>query len=161
MGMYRQIAEEEFDYKISPEQLGLALPIYVAETDEIARKEARPHIEAFFNKFLRMSNEMLMPPGYTSISSLKAIRIAQRELLMGGHTMEKVDELGMFIVGSADTVRSRLEDFRQRLGLGQLCAILQFGTLPHEQTKKNLELFASEVMPHFRETPADAKAVAS
>ena len=160
MGMYRQFAEAEHGYKVSPEQLGLALPIYVAETNEIARKEAKPHIEAFFNKFLRIPNEMLMPPGYTSISSLKAIGIAQRELLMGGHTMDRLDELGMFVVGSAATVRERLAEFEERLGFGQLCAILQFGTQPHEQTKKNLELFANEVMPYFRETSAGAEAAA-
>lgn len=160
MGMYRQIAADEFGYEASPEQLGLALPIYVAETDEIARKEAKPHIEAFFNKFLRMSNEMLMPPGYTSISSLKSIRLAKREMLMGGKTLDRVDELGMFIVGSPNTVRQRLEDYSARAGFGQVCSILQFGTLPAELTKKNLELFASDVMPHLRDTAPVAEVAA-
>ena len=126
------------------------MPIYVGETGEIAAKEAKPHIEAFFNKFLRIPNELLLPPGYTSISSLKAIRLAKRELLGGGKEMERMNEIGMFIYGSAATVRARLEEFQDRIGLGQLCTILQFGTLPHELTKKNMELFATEVMPHFR-----------
>ena len=63
--------------------------------------------------------------------------------------MERMNELGMFICGSADTVRSRLEEFQDQVGLGHMCTILQFGTLTHELTKKNMELFASEVMPHF------------
>lgn len=160
MGMYRQIASEEFGYDATPDQLGLALPIYVAETDEIARKEAKPHIEAFFNKFLRMSNEMLMPPGYTSISSLKSIRIAKREMLMGGKSMERVDETGMFIVGSPDTVRQRLADYSGRAGFGQVCSILQFGTLPADLTRKNMELFAKEVMPHLQDAPVTAQTAA-
>ena len=41
------------------------------------------------------------------------------------------------------------DEFQDRVGLGHMCTILQFGTLPHELTKKNMELFASEVMPHF------------
>jgi alkanesulfonate monooxygenase SsuD/methylene tetrahydromethanopterin reductase-like flavin-dependent oxidoreductase (luciferase family) len=81
---------------------------------------------------------------------LKAIRLAKRELLGGGKEMERMNEIGMFIYGSAATVRARLEEFQDRIGLGQLCTILQFGTLPHELTKKNMELFATEVMPHFR-----------
>ena len=149
MSMYRRICEEEYGYKAEDRQLGLAVPIYVGETDEIAAKEARPHIEAFFNKFLRIPNELLLPPGYATIKSLKAIALAKREMLGGGKTMERMNDLGMFICGSADTVRSRLEEFQDRVGLGHMCTILQFGTLPHELTKKNMELFASEVMPHF------------
>ena len=128
----------------------LALPIYVAETDEIAAKEARPHIEAFFNKFLRIPNELLLPPGYTSISSMKSIALAKREMLGGGKEMDRMNDLGMFIHGSTATVRARLEEFQDRIGIGHLCTILQFGTLSHDLTKKNMELFATEVMPHFR-----------
>lgn len=156
MEKYRECANE-YGYSASSKKLGMALPVYVAETDEIARREAKPHIEAFFNKFLRMTNEMLLPPGYTSISSLKTLLITSRETLMGGHSLEKVDKLGMFIVGSPETVRKRLAEFEQRLGIGQLCAILQFAGLPHEQTKRNLELFAKEIMPYFREDESARK----
>ncbi|MBD2719327.1 LLM class flavin-dependent oxidoreductase [Synechococcus sp. FACHB-909] len=149
MDTYRNCAEE-YGYTASSDQLGMALPIYVAETDAIARREAKPHIEAFFNKFLRMTNEMLLPPGYTSVSSLKTLLITSRETLMANHSLEAVDKLGMFLVGSPETVRQRLAEFEQRLGIGHLCAIMQFGSLPHAQTKRNLELFAEEVMPHFR-----------
>ena len=65
--------------------------------------------------------------------------------------MERMNDLGMFICGSVDTVKSRLEEFHDRIGLGQVCTILQFGTLPHELTRKNMELFASEVLPHFKD----------
>ena len=41
--------------------------MYVAETDEQARDELRPHIEDFFNRFLRYPLEARLPPGYTSI----------------------------------------------------------------------------------------------
>lgn len=156
MEQYRQCAIEQ-GYSAGSEQLGMALPIYVAETDEIARREAKPHIEAFFNKFLRMTNEMLLPPGYTSISSLKTLLITSRETLMGNQSLETVDRLGLFLVGSPETVRKRLAEFEQRLGIGQICAILQFGSQPPEQTKRNLQLFAEEVMPHFRKDSVATK----
>ncbi len=40
-------------------------------------------------------------------------------------------------------------------GIGFIVATLKFGTLPPNLTIKNLELFANEVIPHFRaEVPA-------
>src|SRR5467141_3845800 len=62
MALYREEAERA-GYQASPDQLGWSVQIYVAESDAIALREARPHIEAFVNKFLRMPTEMLLPPG--------------------------------------------------------------------------------------------------
>ena len=60
-------------YEATDSQVGWAAPIYVGETDEKAIEEARPHMEAFFNKFLRMTPEMLLPPGYLSLRSYKNV----------------------------------------------------------------------------------------
>ena len=54
---------EVYGYECSPGQLGWALPIYVAETDEIANREAANHIEVFFNKFIASPAEYKLPPG--------------------------------------------------------------------------------------------------
>ena len=35
-------------------------------------------------------------------------------------------------------------------GANNLVTMLQFGTLSDELTKRNMEMFASEVMPHLR-----------
>jgi hypothetical protein len=35
---------------------------------------------------------------------------------------------------------------------------MQFGTLPHELVKKSTELFAKEVIPHFRSKAGKADA---
>ena len=148
--MYRDVAAEEWGYEASGKQLGWAVPIYVAESDEIAQKEARPHIEAFYNKFLRMTNEMLLPPGYTTISSMKKIAEAKREMLSGGREMKRLMETRMFICGSPNTVREILEECQEKTHLEHLVCTLQFGTLPHSLTVKNLEMFATEVAPHFR-----------
>jgi hypothetical protein len=45
---------------------------------------------------------------------------------------------------------------QQDLGVGNLIAMLQFGTLPADLTEKNLRLFASEVMPFLRDIGNDA-----
>ena len=67
MALYREQAHR-YGYTATPEQLGWAVPIYVADSDQAAYREARPHIENFFNKFARMPQEMLLPPGYLSLT---------------------------------------------------------------------------------------------
>ena len=69
MTMYRETAQH-YGYQATAEQVGWAVPTYCAETDEIARREAKPHIESLFNKLLRMPQEMLLPPGYLSLASM-------------------------------------------------------------------------------------------
>ena len=62
-----------YGYECPPEQLGWAMPAYVAETDEIARKEAGAHIESLFNKFIASPTQYKLPPGYSSLASFKAV----------------------------------------------------------------------------------------
>ena len=149
MGLYRQKAEE-YGYEATEEQLGWSIPTYCAETDEIAVKEARPHIETFLNKFLRMPVEMLLPPGYLSLKSMMGVMGAKREIGSGTLTIEEVMQKGMFLCGSAATLREKLEQYQKEIGFGYLLPTMQFGTLPHELTKKSTEIFAKEVIPYFR-----------
>ena len=149
MAMYRDTAQG-YGYTATSEQVGWSIPAYVAETDAIAYREAEPHIEFFLNKLLRMTPEMLLPPGYLSLDSLKGIMQAKRAITGGKQTIDAVMEKGMFLCGSPATVREKLQQYQQEIGFGYLLPLLQFGTLPHELTKKNTEIFAKEVMPYFR-----------
>ena len=160
MGMYRQKAEE-YGYEATEEQLGWSVPTYCAETDEIAVKEARPHIETFLNKFLRMPVEMLLPPGYLSLKSMMGVMSAKREIGSGTLTIEEVMEKGMFLCGSPATLREKLERHHNEIGFGYLLPTMQFGTLPHELTRKSIELFAKEVIPHFRKAESAPARAAS
>jgi alkanesulfonate monooxygenase SsuD/methylene tetrahydromethanopterin reductase-like flavin-dependent oxidoreductase (luciferase family) len=137
-------------YESSPDQLGWSVKIYVAETDEIARREAKPHIEAFANKFLRMPQEMLLPPGYSSLASMKGLMQAKKTITGGTRSMEQMIEQGTFICGSPQTVIEQLADYQRKGGFNIVMAGLHFGTLPHELTRKALELFAREVMPALK-----------
>ena len=85
------------------------MPVYVAETDEIAIREATPHIEALFNNYLHMPLEMVLPPGYTSIASMKAILATKKGMTTVKQTMTDILEKVTFIVGSpAETWGVRL-----------------------------------------------------
>ncbi len=68
-------------------------------------------------------------------------------------------EKGMFICGSPATVREKLEQYQKEIGFGHLLTLLQFGTLPAELTRKNMEIYAKEVIPHLRQG-AGSRAVA-
>jgi len=148
--MYRDQARE-FGYQASGDQLGWAAPIYVADTDERAREEAKAGVESLFNDYLSNPWEMLLPPGYMSMASLKRT-IAMRKHL-GARGRMTIDELvgsGTVIVGSAQTVREKIERVRDATGVNRLVTMLQFGVLPNDLTRRNMEMFASEVMPKLR-----------
>ena len=150
MAMYQQQAQK-YGYEASPQQLGWATPVYVSDSDEAARREARPHIEAFYNKFLRMPVEMLLPPGYLSLASITSVTDKIRSgPAAGGYTIEDLSAKGMIICGEPDSVVRQLETYQKQVGFGKLIAMTQFGTLPHDLTVKSMELFAREVMPRLR-----------
>ena len=53
-------------------------------------------------------------------------------------------------MGSPETVTERLRAAHGELGFGTLLPLLQFGTLPPDLTKKNMEMFAKEIMSQLR-----------
>jgi alkanesulfonate monooxygenase SsuD/methylene tetrahydromethanopterin reductase-like flavin-dependent oxidoreductase (luciferase family) len=147
---YREKARQ-YGYEASPDQLGWACPIYVADTDDRAREDAGRAVETLFNDFLRQTFEMLMPPGYTSIGSMKSFISMRRGLLGGGRaTAEGLIESGTALIGSPKTVLAGIERMRERTGFGILVALLQFGILSDYLTHRNMDLFAAEVMPHLK-----------
>ena len=146
--MYRDVAAK-YGYEAHLDQVGWMIPLYVGETDESARREAKPHFEYFRNKLLRMPLEMLLPPGYLSLASHGRVMAAKGQ--MGGEiTMEQADEAGMIVVGSAETVRQKLEHYHKTVGFNQLLCLHQFGTEPEDLTRANMERFARHVMPKLR-----------
>jgi alkanesulfonate monooxygenase SsuD/methylene tetrahydromethanopterin reductase-like flavin-dependent oxidoreductase (luciferase family) len=147
--LYKEAARQQ-GYEAAGEQLGWAVPVYVAESDEIAIREAAEHIEALFNNYLYMPTEMVLPPGYTSIKSMKAILATKKGMTTVRQTMKDILEKGTFLVGSPETVREKIERAHARSGVKTLVPMIQFGTLPDALVRKSVEMFAKEVMPKLR-----------
>jgi alkanesulfonate monooxygenase SsuD/methylene tetrahydromethanopterin reductase-like flavin-dependent oxidoreductase (luciferase family) len=145
---YRRAAEEA-GRTPDPEKIAFSVPIYVAETDEQAHREARPHLEWLFHKGLKQGAEIVFPPGYMTPSSM-------RGLLMSGskpfaeQSYEDLLALGYAVVGSPDTVTNRLGELYDELGFGQIIGLFALGDMSHERTKSSMELFTSQVMPALR-----------
>ena len=55
----------------------------------------------------------------------------------------------LIIAGSPATVADRLIEAAKTLRFGNLHALLQIGSMPHDLTEKNITLFAEEVIPAF------------
>jgi len=148
MQAYRDAARRE-GYTADPNQLGWSPQIYVAETDELAMREAKEHIENFTNRFMFITAEMFIPPGYTSAASAKAILKAKSNVTRE-RTMEEMIATETFICGSPDTVTKKLAKLQQQGGFNIMAPDLHFGTLPHDLTMKCIKLFAEEVIPALK-----------
>ena len=140
----------QFGYECAGDQLGWAVPVYVADTDEKAKEEAGRALETLFGDFLPNPWEMLLPPGYTSMSSMKQTMKLRASLGKVRPTADQLIASGTALIGSPTTVRQKIREMVDRTGVNSLVTMLQFGTLSDALTRRNMDMFASEVMPHFK-----------
>ncbi len=153
--MYRRIAGEKYGYEVKKEQLGFCVPTYVAESDEKAHAEAKEHFMWLFRTGLKIPTYQNFPPGYVSPQSygnmLKA-RVRHKMKRLWQLSYEELLEEQYIIVGSAATVVEKLSRYTDEIGAGlHVASSMQVGDMPHWKVVKNMTLFASEVMPHFRD----------
>jgi alkanesulfonate monooxygenase SsuD/methylene tetrahydromethanopterin reductase-like flavin-dependent oxidoreductase (luciferase family) len=128
----------------------------VAETDERAEELYGPHAEYFYHRLLHIPPTYLSPPGYSDYKSLlNLFRSNMFELSDYARDLKKLTardfiDREFVLIGSPATVREKLEQTARRLNVGHLMVALQFGSMPHEQTMQNVELFGREVLPHLQ-----------
>ena len=152
MAKFFQLYRDEADkagYAATPDQLAWSNTIYVAETDKMAVKEAKPHLEALVNYLLKMPTEMLLPPGYTDTASMKRVRAVK--VTGKAATIEDLMKSGVVIIGSPETVREKLAEYQDLAGFNTSLTKTQFGTMPNEMARANMTAIAEEILPHFRE----------
>jgi hypothetical protein len=116
-------------------------------------EEAREGIETLFNHYNRMSWEMLLPPGYSSVASMTALvkLRASAGVNTGYQTIERLIANGTVMVGTAKTVSERIARMREQTGLRNIVAMLQFGKLPNHLAERNMQRFAADIIPQFRD----------
>jgi alkanesulfonate monooxygenase SsuD/methylene tetrahydromethanopterin reductase-like flavin-dependent oxidoreductase (luciferase family) len=141
----------------NPYRAGFLQLVAVSETDAKAEQEYFPHIRYFYDKCLHIAPELLAIPGHQDYRSLvhtmKNIAPDQAQLMaqVPGWKYRDFVENQFVIAGSPATVRDQLMAAVKKLRVGNLMVLLHIGSMPHELTLKNIELFAREVMPHFRQ----------
>jgi alkanesulfonate monooxygenase SsuD/methylene tetrahydromethanopterin reductase-like flavin-dependent oxidoreductase (luciferase family) len=78
-------------------------------------------------------------------------------IIQSAETWADIDKGEYVIVGSPATVTERLLERIAEIGAGNLYAITQFGSMPNDMVRRNLELLSDEVLPRLRkEFPAGA-----
>jgi alkanesulfonate monooxygenase SsuD/methylene tetrahydromethanopterin reductase-like flavin-dependent oxidoreductase (luciferase family) len=137
-------------YTSSPDQLGWSVPVYVAGTDDEARREAAGHLDYLFNTLLRMPRDMFFPPGYLTMASAARVMGAKRGLGTAPMDPGEAMDRGFALAGSPATVRQQIEEYQREMGFGVFSGVFQFGSLGHEEFERSVRLFASDVMPALR-----------
>ena len=112
--------------------VGNAVNLFVAETDSDAEKIATPAFARFQDSLAHLWIKWRARPNFI-VNDLAAAR-----------------KLSTTIIGSPATVREQLEKRCAETGTNYAMLEMAWGTLGHEAEMRSMQLFASEVMPHFR-----------
>jgi alkanesulfonate monooxygenase SsuD/methylene tetrahydromethanopterin reductase-like flavin-dependent oxidoreductase (luciferase family) len=137
----------------NPYRAGFLQLVVVGETDAAAERNYARHVEYFYHKCMHWPAQIGSPPGNQDYRSLEATlsnpvrRVEDPKGLRYRDFVEK----GYVIAGSVATVRDRLEEeVVKGLRVGNLMVLLQIGSMPHELTLENMDLFAQKVLPGLR-----------
>ena len=117
-------------------------PLYIAETDEQARDEARASVEHFYKLQYELIAESARRSGRQNfIDRAEHLRTLTYEDVLRDNV----------IVGSPETVATRLKGLQERIGFDGILAELNCGGLiPHERVMNALRLLCEEVKPRFQ-----------
>lgn len=152
---------EQVGVERNPFRVGFLQTIGVAETDARAEQEYAEHAEYAYRKGLgAIPPERRTLPGAVDIRGVQAILKDPGDTgfsyNMKTATFAELADAGAVIVGGPATVRDRLIDFCRTHHIGNLHAMLGFGSMPSELVRKNIQLFSAEVAPHLRGLWADS-----
>ena len=158
-GIYRETAAQK-GYEAGPEQFGLLLQCYVANSEEKAVRNAK--------EFMWMAGEFTglthpiwgTPSGYGSPSNRNALI----EIAAGRRPLRKPPTLDermidkTFVWGTPDQVFEKLKNVQRTTGAGELIVNFRQGGMPAATSERNMQLFAKEVLPRLHEldTPLPA-----
>ena len=143
---------------LNPYRAGFLQLVAVSETDAKAEEDYYSHIRYFYDKSLHIASEYFLAPGYMDYRSLensyrKGLMQTQGDVMRNLSEWKYKDFLDnqLVISGSPATVRDQLKEAVKKLRVGNLMVLLHIGSMPHELTLKNIDLFSREVMPHLHD----------
>jgi alkanesulfonate monooxygenase SsuD/methylene tetrahydromethanopterin reductase-like flavin-dependent oxidoreductase (luciferase family) len=137
-----------------PDRFAYLALCHTAETDAQAQAEGEQLL--WYLRRVRHP-QFNAPPGYVAPA-------AQARSILGAagkgyaDSYETLQEKGIVMVGSPDTMIKHIRTLYERCGVGHLLMMNQAGAMPDHQVRKSLDLFAREVYPAIRELGAAAGA---
>ena len=142
----RELADER-GKTVDPDDLIIVVMAYVADTDEEAVREARPHIENFFSWFHRVTPRFLVPPGYVTTAEFLR-RVSDAAMAKSTEaTWEDMVNIGRIACGSPDTVAETIVEWCKEAGVGRVNVVLENGDMPEWKIAKNTTMFAERGDP--------------
>ena len=148
---------ERMGKEFNPYRAGYLQLVCVSESFEQAEKEYSEGVEYFYRKFVGSGDGSFADaPGYRSERSLRA-GLRQSTAAAPSLRRQRVQtfrdfvENGNVVAGSPDQVTEKLIEIAKDLRFGHLMVLLMIGNFPRDLVRKNIELFAREVMPHLRD----------
>ena len=136
---------------LNPFRAGYAQVIAVSETDAKAEEEYSEAASYLYHRCLHVPDHFAVSPGYVTVKTIKSLKSPLSFESLGKLGWRDFVDKGYIIAGSPATVRERLMTAAKELRVGTVFALLHFGNLSREQTMKNTELYAKEVMPYLRQ----------
>jgi alkanesulfonate monooxygenase SsuD/methylene tetrahydromethanopterin reductase-like flavin-dependent oxidoreductase (luciferase family) len=123
----------------------LRVPIYVADSDGVARDDAEQSIMQFYRTLGKQLEGTASRPGVRAIEQ----RLGRGQALQ---TISYADALrDKVLVGAPAAVAARLRELTDKLGLnGVLAEINCGGLIGGDKVMRSLQLICSEVQPHVR-----------
>lgn len=136
---YREIwtAKNGNDLSKMP-KMGLVRHVFVGETDEEAIKIASGPYHTW------------------KLSHVELWRKFHAESTLWPEELDEARATDAAIVGSPETVRQTLEEVMSVSGCNYLVGRFGFGDMPYEDMARSVDLFISDVMPHFKGEAAAA-----
>ena len=119
--------------------------IYVAATDAQALAEAKDAEMWYQDSLRRFQVPERIEDAHPSLQpGFRAAAERFKKVTWEGLVAETV------AFGSPDTVARHIQAMRD-MGIGHVLCWMNFGGLPQDKIRRSMELFAREVMPHFRD----------
>lgn len=135
-------------HEVTPDKKPISAFVYVAETEEIAVREAKEHLQFFFENSIRTTPRYLAPPGYSTVEAFKAG--GRSKALHSGFDWDALKANVRLAYGSPQQVAEKIYNWCDEVGSSRIILHMHKGDMPHWKTVKSLTMFAEEVMPLLR-----------
>jgi alkanesulfonate monooxygenase SsuD/methylene tetrahydromethanopterin reductase-like flavin-dependent oxidoreductase (luciferase family) len=134
----------------NPYRAGIMQIVCVSESDARAQEEYEPHVMYLAKKLQHIPIRYTVPPGYMSAPSFLNFRRLWTDNINRQQSWSDMVEKGFIVAGSPATVRDTFLERLNELRAGHAILLFQVGSMPSDLARKNMELFAAEVMPHLK-----------
>lgn len=129
--------------------------MHLAATDAEAKERTKEAFSWYFDKVMGLvPHGAKVPATYEAYAEMAAAYDAA-----GGYPIEQLQEMGVVVLGDADTASRRIAEVRDDVGINRISCWFRIGGLDHAAVVDSMEIFAREVMPRFKD-PAPFPAAA-